>query len=233
MRTDRTQLCASCALRMSRRERACPMCQGTLHDLTVPSHRASALRLLAGTSLRERIRRRLARFETRRSPARLFFEPGTARRRVSLLPEGKAPDGPIVIRGRVRVTEPGTSPVGGEPCAAWRVVGRATDDAWMTTFEVVGDPGGPVRVEASTALVILEPTRRGLPVAADAGWLAARLIPPDAELEEGILADGDEVTIHARELREEPGTAAAGFRQAERIRVVHGTAQHPLLIVRG
>ena len=135
--------------------------------------------------------------------------------------------------------EPITSPLTGAPCAAWRIVGSSSkdtiDDALATAFEVVGDAAGPVRVDAGTALVIVE-TRKvgaGAPDEASRAWLAERAIDPEhLALEEGVLADGDAVLVCAKDFREEPGTAARGFRDAERLRVVVGTAQHPLRIER-
>lgn len=68
MRTDRTLLCARCALRMTRDARACPRCSGALHDLERASDRASALRLLERQSLLARGLRRVLPLAGARGP---------------------------------------------------------------------------------------------------------------------------------------------------------------------
>ena len=268
---------------MSRRERACPQCQGTLHDLTRASDRRSAIRLFTPSLarrpglawVRERLPKLLVsggfvtaavfvavtdamtgafwalllaaawvfsasphrpRTDTRTTRPKML--PPRAARKIALLPEGRPPDGPVVVRGTVRVLEPITSPLAGTPCAAWRVVGSSSkemiDDAQATTFDVIGDSAGTVRVDLGTALVLVE-TRKvpGVPDEATRAWLAERVIDVEhASLEEGVLVDGDRVLVCARDFLEEPGTAPRGFRDAERIRVVAGTAQHPLRIER-
>jgi hypothetical protein len=171
------------------------------------------------------------------------------RRAVALLPADAAqmaPMGELVVRGRVaRLDDELSSPLGHRPCVAWRIVGKSSagmlDDAAMTRFAIVGDDGGPARVDGGEASISLEVgvAHRGRPTDLDDAartFLGERLIDPDDPTllaGEAILAEGDPVVVCATTVHEVPGATDAGFRVPARVRVLSGSAREPLVIERG
>lgn len=110
------------------------------------------------------------------------------------------------VRGRVALREPVRSPLDGESCAAFRLLGQAgrieIDDAGVGRFEVLvdGEPQAVVAVEA--AGVMLEV---GEPKPAEGTdelheFLRLRGAEPGdpLNLAEAVLRDGDEVVVSGR-----------------------------------
>ncbi len=159
--------------------------------------------------------------------------------RFRLLP-GDPPELPAVrterVRGRVRVAEPVPSPLGHEPCAAFRLVGEGpfgpVDDAGGTTFEVAGEEGGARVVLGSGAVEVDVPeTPRIVRPDRDLErFLAERGLYPDrgpVRLAESVLRDGDLVEVEGQA---EEVTAVDGYRDARRVRVFRDKPGAPLVI---
>lgn len=158
---------------------------------------------------------------------------------VAEAPRPVAEDARVTIRGRVRLLEPLVAPLTGTPCAGYRLVGEtrggAVDDAWIGTFEIVGDEGGPVRVEpggATLDVAVASPLRDVTPTAALRAFLDARgLFPGDLPtmLAEATIEDGAEVELVGAL---EDATLARGYRATEAVRVARDRADAPLVIRR-
>jgi hypothetical protein len=107
--------------------------------------------------------------------------------------------------GRVRRREPCRSPLAGEDCVAFRLVGQvdrfAVDDSGGADFDLVQADGRVVLVRLEHAALVLEvgePTVRTLPPSPElAAFLAARQVPaaPPLRLTEAVLAEGDSIAV--------------------------------------
>ena len=210
VRTDRTQLCAMCGIRMS--QPRCPQCGRELvFDLMLPQRRAWGLE-----NARRRQRRRGGVFWTWQLvvvPAVTLWiawaTPGSrfpffawwvlagipvwaSERRRPKFPQLRLPPPPrldpaaerISVEGVVRVTRPCRAPLSGRACAAFRVVGAGPtgpiDDAGVGAFEVLTSDRGVVSVDTSAATVALPVFGPPTPIAA----------PPPAELREFLAVRG-------------------------------------------
>jgi hypothetical protein len=149
-------------------------------------------------------------------------------------------EGQVRVRGVVRVSAPLTSPVGGAPCAAFRVVGEApggrVDDAGLTSFEVVGDAGEHVVVRGGVGTVVLDVDAHARVVRPD-GQLARFLEERGAfpalgpvRLAEAVLAPGDRVVVEGRA---EETLHADGYRDMRATLVLRDAPDAPLVIRRG
>ncbi|HZS35516.1 MAG TPA: hypothetical protein VFF06_01750 [Polyangia bacterium] len=144
------------------------------------------------------------------------------------------------VRGKVRATEPVTSPLSGLACAAFRLLGAGPsgpiDDAGGGAFEVVTDDGaGPVRVDARHASLALESFGKRVTLRPKGKLLdylrarAAALTPGEVHVEEALLRNGDEVIVEGT-CAETP--EALGYRDTTTARLFKELDGSPLIIRR-
>jgi hypothetical protein len=157
--------------------------------------------------------------------------------RVVRLYDEPMPASPVRVHGRVVLQRAVVAPLGGERCAAFRLVGKAgpfeIDDSGVGHFEVRREGGDAVVVETEDAFVALI---SGPAVAVEMSpaldlYLANRGVPSSARLQlrEERLHDGDEVTVEGEPMDRE---RAEGYRGAERVLVFLDRPGAPLLIRR-
>lgn len=161
---------------------------------------------------------------------------------VGVLPPAPAFEAPerVVRRGILHAVAPLTSPVTGEPCVGFRVVGRAgrfvVDDAAVAPFELVTPEGTRVAVLASASelelpVCVSEPTEgaierverflceRGVDVANTGIGIVVT---------EGVLREGEEVVVEG--VLEPP--KAIGYRQCASNEVLIGRSDQPVIVRR-
>jgi uncharacterized membrane protein len=168
--------------------------------------------------------------------------PSQKRKRVAPLSPPMARDAPGQVRvaGTVRVTDPVPPPLGGAPCAAFRLVGEApgglVDDAALTSFEVLGDGGKLVVVQGKLATVMLDipsPPRVVRPDTRLTRFLEDRGVFPEREplrLAEAVLVSGDRVVVMGRG---EEALRGEGYRGALTTLVMRDARDGPLVTRRG
>jgi hypothetical protein len=119
-------------------------------------------------------------------------------------PEEANDDGERVeVEGHVEIVEPIRAPVSGEPCAAFRIVGRCgrdpVDDGCVGSFEVVGDDGerAVIRGTEGTLDVPVEEAVDVVPDDALSEYLRQRGLQWEGSvtLAEGIVRDGDRIVV--------------------------------------
>jgi hypothetical protein len=145
----------------------------------------------------------------------------------------------VARRGSARSDAPLEAPLSGEPCIAFRLVGRAgdclVDDAAAAPFVLAPRDGPPVTV-LSSACVLDVPVHR---VAAAPGalarvrrFLAERGVNGRAdpiELAEGVIRNGDEVAIEGVL---ESVASGAGYRGSAHAEFVVGRTDAPVVVRR-
>jgi hypothetical protein len=141
------------------------------------------------------------------------------------------------IEGQVRGEETLRSPIGGVPCVAFRLRGRAgpmeVDDAWMAPFEVTLDDGGRAVVELGEGGLDVEAPRPEEVEVTDelAELLKRKGVEPEGEVElaEAVLRAGDRVVVTGAGV-ERDEARGDGYRGSETVWVFTDRGEPPLVV---
>ena len=141
------------------------------------------------------------------------------------------------IRGRVRALTTVDSPLRGQPCVAFRVIGESfggeIDDGGGVPFDLVTDTGETIRVqlpEASLDIAVDQQPQESTARQEARLFFNERGSFPglgDLRASEGVILDGSEVEVIGL-VREE--AEPEGYRAVQRIRVARDRPEEPLVI---